>query len=95
MNIGKEEEWTEKGQRCQRDWVKKLWHENPLTKFGSSLINTNIINITVIIIQTTCMNNSVWNLFKKYNKGIHDNISLERLRETKQKLKDAVSCLLH
>lgn len=28
-------------------------------------------------------------------KGIHDNVSLERLHETKQKLKDALSCLLH
>lgn len=36
LNIGREEEWTEKGQRCQRDWVKKLWHENPLTKFDDN-----------------------------------------------------------
>lgn len=28
-------------------------------------------------------------------KGIHDNVSLERLHKTKQKLKDALSCLLH
>ena len=50
------------------------------------------------MVQTTCMKNSVWNLFQKYTNytGIHDNyVSLVRLHETKQKLKDALSCLLH
>lgn len=74
LNTGREEEWTEKEQRCQRDWVKKLWHENPLTKFDDNadyfVCFFKCLQFKFVICQC---NKVVW--FGLYKKLISDNFN--------------------
>ena len=43
-----------------------LWFASVIDKFDLGYIK-NLFQ-TTLLVQTTCMKNSVWNLFKKYNK---------------------------